>query len=83
METIVINGMSYEVVERDGKRYIKKPAGGAGGGVTGYVLECIGDVSAPSPEPAALPSISVPQADALAIEQAVEKAVADSTPHAN
>lgn len=44
METTVINGISYEVVETNGKRYIKKPAGGHGGGATGAVLEYIGDV---------------------------------------
>lgn len=74
MATTVINGISYEIEDRDGKRYIKKPAGGAGGGVTGCVLECIGDTPA-EPETT---TITVPVEDAQAIEAAVEKAEADA-----
>lgn len=51
METIIKDGMSLEVVDQDGKRYVKKPAGGQGGGGTGFVLEHIGDTPAPSAEP--------------------------------
>lgn len=53
METIIKDGMSLEVVDQDGKRYVKKPAGGQGGGGTGFVLEHIGDT--PSAEPEAAP----------------------------
>ena len=74
MEKVVINGIAYDFEDRDGKRYIRKPAGGAGGGVTGSVLECIGDTPA-TPETT---TITVPVADAQAIEAAVEKAEADS-----
>lgn len=76
METTVINGIAYEVVEQDGKRFIKKPAGG---GVTGYVLERLPDVAAAAPSAAApaAHSVTLPQADAEAIEAAVEKAEAD------
>jgi hypothetical protein len=55
METIIKDGMSLEVVDQDGKRYVKKPAGGQGGGGTGFVLEHIGDTPAPSAEPEAAP----------------------------
>lgn len=55
METIIKDGMSLEVVDQDGKRYVKKPAGGQGGGGTGFVLELIGDTPAPSAEPEAAP----------------------------
>lgn len=74
METVVINGIVYEAVDRDGKRYIKKPAGGAGGGVTGAVLEYLG----PTPAAPATTTITVPVEDAQAIEAAVAKAVADA-----
>ena len=78
METTVINGMSYEVVDRDGKRYIKKPAGGAGGGITGAVLEYIGPTPVPAPTAPLTTTITVPVADAQAIEAAVAKAEADA-----
>lgn len=77
MDTAVINGIAYEVVEQDGKRFIKKPAGGAGGGVTGYVLERLPDAPAAEPVAPAAHSVTLPQADAEAIEAAVEKAEAD------
>jgi hypothetical protein len=44
--------MVMEVVDKDGKRYVKKPAGGQGGGGTGFVLEHIGDTPAAEPEAA-------------------------------
>lgn len=74
MTTTTINGIVYETEDRGGKRYIKKPAGGAGGGITGAVLECIGDTPA-EPETT---TITVPVEDAQAIEAAVEKAEADA-----
>lgn len=72
--SVVINGISYETEDRNGKRYIRKPAGGAGGGVTGCVLECIGD----TPVEPATTTITVPVADAQAIEAAIAKAEADA-----
>ena len=72
--TVTINGMVYETEDRDGKRYIRKPAGGAGGGITGSVLECIGD----TPSVPETTTIMVPVADAQAIEAAVEKAETDA-----
>jgi len=68
-----------DIVEINGKRYVKKPAGGTGGGQTSFALELIGDAaSAPAPTET---SIEVPAADAEAIEEAVAKAVADSSEH--
>lgn len=82
MDTIVINGVSCEIVDLNGKRYIKKPAGGTGGGQTSYALELMGDVPAAAPAPApAETSIEVPAADAKAIEDAVAKAEADAASH--
>lgn len=77
--------------EKDGVVYKNIPAGGHGGGVTGAVTVKASldeaeayraslPVAEPAPEPEApaAPSISVPQQDAKAIEDAVAKAVADS-----
>lgn len=72
--TTTINGIVYETEDRAGKRYIRKPAGGAGGGITGCVLECIGD----TPVEPETTTITVPVADAQAIEAAVEKAETDA-----
>ncbi len=84
VDTILINGVSCDVVEHEGKRYVKKPAGGTGGGQTSFALELLGDVPAaapPSPPAPAEASISVPAADAKAIEDAVAKAEADAASH--
>lgn len=82
MDTTIIDGISLEVVEHDGKRYVKKPAGGQGGGGTGFVLELLGDalVAVVAAEPPAAPAaerVMIPAADAEAIKEAVEKAEAD------
>lgn len=82
MDTIVINGVSCEIVEINGNRYVKKPAGGTGGGQTSFALELMGDV--PVAPPASAPaevSVMVPEADAKAIEDAVAKAEADAASH--
>jgi len=79
MDTTIIDGVACEIVEHGGKRYVKKPAGGTGGGQTSFALELIGDV--PAPAPPAETSIEVPAEDAKAIEDAVAKAVADASSH--
>lgn len=76
METIIKDGMSLEVVDQDGKRYVKKPAGGQGGGGTGFVLEHIGDTPAPSADPEAAPEAAP---EAKPEENPALFAAADST----
>lgn len=69
--------------EKEGVIYKHVPAGGMGGGVTSSVVVKATDAEAEDYRASLLavpeePSVKIPQADAMAIEQAVEKAEADA-----